>query len=296
LSALLTTVPFSVDLARSRYYKLNKFSLYFSGESREKLDPILDECVTAYLQLDENAEVDFKGKVKAYVSTYKFLASILPYNNPDWERLATFLNFLIPKLPVPKEDDMSLGILQSIDLESYRAEVKASKALHPVDKETAEVGPVPTSGGGHVPVPQMDKLSNIIREFNQLFDNIQWKDADKIHNVITEEIPAKVATDRKYQNAMNHSDMENARIELEAGTSAGDERRLFRPRRTVQAVCYNPQFKKWAERSNFRCDVQGEGRRVTLSDAHQTFFDLFSEFLRRNLWKFITLPSVTLGT
>ena len=235
------------------------FSLYLSGANRERLDPILDECVAAYLPLDEDAQVDFKGKAKAYVRTYNFLASILPYNNPDWERLATFLNLLIPKLPAPKEDDMSLGILQSIDLESYRAEVKASMALHPVDKETAEIGPVPTSGGGHKPVPQMDKLSSIIREFNQLFGNIQWKDTDKIHIVITEEIPAKVAADRKYQNAMKHSDKENARIELEAALQ-----RVMNDVFSDHAELYkqfvdNPQFKKWLSEVTFNATYQGKG-------------------------------------
>ena len=52
--------------------------------------------------LDEDGQVDFKGKAKAFVRTYGFLASILPYTNADWEKLSIFLNFLIPKLPAPE--------------------------------------------------------------------------------------------------------------------------------------------------------------------------------------------------
>ena len=60
-------------------------------------------------ELDEDGQVDFKGKAKAFVRTYDFLASILPYTNAEWEKLSIFLNFLVPKLPAPKEEDLSKG-------------------------------------------------------------------------------------------------------------------------------------------------------------------------------------------
>ena len=56
--------------------------------------------------------MDFKGKAKAFVRTYDFLASILPYTNAAWEKLSIFLNFLIPKLPAPPEEDLARGILE----------------------------------------------------------------------------------------------------------------------------------------------------------------------------------------
>ena len=71
----------------------------------------------------------------------------------------------------------------------------------------------PPSGGGQKPEPEMERLSNIIREFNDRFGNIEWKDPDKIKKVVSEELPAKVAGDRAYQNAMANSDQQNARIE-----------------------------------------------------------------------------------
>jgi type I restriction enzyme, R subunit len=80
--------------------------LYLGGADRNQLDPILDACVAVYNEeLDEDGQVDFKGKAKAFIRTYGFLASILPYTNADWEKLSIFLNFLVPKLPAPKEED-----------------------------------------------------------------------------------------------------------------------------------------------------------------------------------------------
>ena len=79
--------------------------------------------------------------------TYAFLSSVLPYAKPDWEKLSIFLNFLLPKLPAPQEEDLSRGILEAIDMDSYRVEKKAALRITPPDAD-AEIGPVPVEGGG----------------------------------------------------------------------------------------------------------------------------------------------------
>ena len=187
--------------------------LYLNGADRDRLDPILDACVVTYNdQLDEDGQVDFKGKAKAFTRTYGFLSSILPYTNAEWEKRSIFLNFLVPKLPAPIEEDLSKGILEAIDMDSYRLEKQlAAKILLP--DEDAEIGPVPTSGGGCKPEPELDLLSNIIKTFNDQFGDIPWTDGDRVHQLITQEIPAKVAADSAYQNARKNSDKQNARIE-----------------------------------------------------------------------------------
>ena len=186
---------------------------YLSGTDRELLDPIPDVCVGTYRgELDEDGQVDFKGKAKAFLRAYGFLSAILPYSYAEWEKLSIFLNFLVPKLPAPEEDDLSKGILEAIDMDSYRVEKQAVQEIRLVDKD-AEIDPVPTEGGGGKPEPEMERLSNIIQQFNDRFGNIEWKDQDKIQWVITEELPTKVASDKAYQNAVANSDKQNARIE-----------------------------------------------------------------------------------
>lgn len=187
--------------------------LYLNGADRDKLDPILDVCVAAYKErLDEDGQVDFKGKAKAFVRAYGFLSSVLPYTNADWEKLSIFLNFLISKLPAPVDKDLSKGILEAIDMDSYRVEKKAAVKIQLPDAN-AEIEPVPTSGGGHKPEPELDRLSNILKVFNDQFGNISWTDADRVHKLITEDIPNRVAADKAYQNAKQNSDKQNARIE-----------------------------------------------------------------------------------
>ena len=186
---------------------------YLEGAERDQLDPILDSCVEVYRNdLDEDAQVGFKGKAKAFVRTYAFLSSILPYTNAGWEKRSIFLNFLIPKLPAPPDEDLSKGILDAIDMDSYRVEKRAMQTIVLPD-EDAEIGPVPTEQGGGRPESDLDRLSNIIATFNDLFGDIAWEDSHRVRRLITEEIPSRVAVDTAFRNARENSDKENARIE-----------------------------------------------------------------------------------
>ena len=90
--------------------------LFLDGAGRERLDPLLDSNAAIYKDLETEEQIKFKSAAKAFVRTYGFLGAILPYGNADWEKLSIFLNLLIPKLPSPREDDLSEGILESIDL------------------------------------------------------------------------------------------------------------------------------------------------------------------------------------
>ncbi len=187
--------------------------LYLNGSERDKLDPILDNCTSLYKELDEDAQVAFKSAAKGFVRTYGFLGAILTYGSAEWEKLSIFLNLLLPKLPTPKGEDLSAGILESIDLDSYRVQAQAMVSIQLEDSD-AEVDPVPTSTAGGKHEAELDLLSAILNNFNDLFGNIEWSDADNVRRQIAE-IPAMVAKDEKYQNAMKNSDKQNARIESE---------------------------------------------------------------------------------
>jgi type I restriction enzyme R subunit len=218
---------------------------FLEEEDRDRLDPILDACVGVYNEdLDEDGQVDFKGKAKAFTRTYQFLASILPYTNAEWEKLSIFLNFLIPKLPAPIEQDLSKGILESIDMDSYRAEVQQTINLTLPDEDTT-IYPLPMSGGGRVADPQLDYLSNIIKSFNDRFGNIDWEDADRIRKVITEEIPARVKADQAYQNAIKNSSKSAARLEHDRALQKVVIEMLSDHTELFKQFSDNSGFKKW---------------------------------------------------
>ena len=83
---------------------------YLGGEERSTFEPILGQCAERYVKLTEDEQVRFKGSAKSFTRLYGFLSQILPYTNAGWEKLSIFLNFLIPKLPAPDEQDLSLEV------------------------------------------------------------------------------------------------------------------------------------------------------------------------------------------
>ncbi len=159
-------------------------------------------------------------------------------------RRSIFLTFLIPKLPAPEEEDLSKGVLDAIDMDSCRVEKRAVQKIMLPD-EDAEIDPVPTRGGGSAPEPVLDRLSNILQAFNDLFGDIAWDDRDRVGELITGTIPSKVAADPAFRNARRNSDPANARIEHDkvlARVVTGmmkDDAELFRQ------YMDNDDFKRW---------------------------------------------------
>lgn len=236
-------------------------NLYLNGESRDRLDPTLDACASVYNQLDTNDQIKFKSAAKSFCRTYSFLGAILPYGNAEWERLSIFLNLLIPKLPSPREDDLTQGILEAIDLESYRNEARESMSMK-LDDSDSEVTPVPTGNAGHIVEPEMDLLSVILSDFNDMFGSIHWNDSDNVRRQILE-IPAMVSKDEKYQNAMKNSDEQSARLESERALQQvifsimADNMELFKQFQD------NPSFKKWLSDLVFNITYNKEGKPYT---------------------------------
>ena len=237
------------DLDRAEVYSAQQVEdfvkRYLAGVERDQLDPLLDASVALYKSdLDENAQVAFKGTAKAFVRTYAFLSSVLTYTNAKWEKRSTFLNFLIPKLPAPQEEDLSRGILEAIDMDSYRVEKQALQRIALADKD-AEIEPVPTEKGGARAEPELDRLSHILNAFNDLFGGIQWQDTDRVRQLITQTIPARVEADAAYTNARENSDQENARVEHDRAlrrvvtSLMQDDTTLFKE------FMDNPSFQRW---------------------------------------------------
>ena len=236
------------DLDRAQVYgeeQIDEFvRRYLGGAERDRLEPILDACVAVFRrELDEDGQVAFKGNAKSFIRTYGFLSAVLPYRNAGWEQRSIFLNFLVPKLPAPEEPDLSKGILDAIDLDSYRVEKQAMQKILLPD-EDAEIGPVPTSASGHRPDAELDRLSNILRTFNEHWGT-EWDDEDRVHELITRTIPDRVASDTAFRNARQNSDRQNARFEhdkalLRVMTSVmNDDAKLFK------RFMDEPNFQRW---------------------------------------------------
>jgi predicted nuclease of predicted toxin-antitoxin system len=92
--------------------------------------------------------------------------------------------------------------------------IQATMSIQLPDAD-AEIEPIPTSGGGRALESELDRFSNLIKGFNDQCCNVSWTHADRVHKLVTEEIPSRVAADTAYQNARRNSDKQNARIEYD---------------------------------------------------------------------------------
>jgi type I restriction enzyme R subunit len=219
-------------------------SIFLKSASREKIDPLLDGCVVHYKDLDEDAQVAFKGSAKSFVRVYNFLAAILPYSMAQWEKLSIFLTLLIPKLPAPREDDFSSGILRTVDLDSYRAEVKRTLSIRLEDKDV-EVDPISLGQPVHESELEYDYLSHIIADFNNLWGSL-FKDPEHIAQQVAT-LPVQVAQNTAWQNAKRNAGKEDARTESNIALNSAMLLNMDDGIELFKQFSDNPSFKAWLQ-------------------------------------------------
>lgn len=213
--------------------------LFLKNRSRSFIDSIVDKSLERYTALSEEDQVEFKSGVKSFIRTYNFLASILPIGQVDWEKKVIFFEQLIHRLPTPEGDDLSAGILESVDLESYRLEKKNTIdiILEDEDGKVEGLG----IGAGKKNEVELDTLENIVSTFNDIFGNIDWQDKDNVARQI-KELPEMVMKNEKFKNALKNSDIENIKREYHSAL-----KEVFR----IIMVDNMELFGQWTNNSNF---------------------------------------------
>ncbi len=146
----------------------------------------------------------------------------------------------------------------AIDMDSYRVEKQAAAKIQLPDTD-AEIEPVPAAGGGRKPEPKLDRLSNILKTFNDQFGNIPWTDADRVHKLITEDIPNRVAADTAYQNAKKNSDKQNARIEHDKALARVMTAVLKDDTELFKQFMDNESFRRWMTDTDFGLTYESSG-------------------------------------
>ncbi|MDD5461065.1 MAG: DEAD/DEAH box helicase [Methylococcales bacterium] len=189
------------------------FEKYSGNADRIILDPIIDSAAhifTYELQLEKR--IDFKIKVKSFLRTYSYLAKLLDFNNPYWEQLWWYLKYLLPKLTIDQNEDLAQGIIESIDIDSYRPSKQGTDKIILID-DSGFVAPIPVDVSGGKSEPELDTLENILKTFNYRFGDIDWTDKDKVNEILTQQIPADMKKDERIMDAITTSpDKQNAKI------------------------------------------------------------------------------------
>ncbi|KXK40841.1 MAG: type I restriction endonuclease subunit R [Saprospiraceae bacterium] len=175
----------------------------------DQLHAILDSSSAIFRNdLVEEQQADFRAKVKTYVRLYIFLSQIVPFENPYLERLYIFLNHLQNKLGGDTSIDLAKGILDNIDMDSYRLQLEAATNI--AMEQGEDLKPIPTEMRGGTSEPEMDRLSNILQTFNDRYGTL-FEDADKVRRM-AENIANDVAKNQELITSLKYSDEQNARI------------------------------------------------------------------------------------
>ncbi len=124
-----------------------------------------------------------------------------------------------------------------------------------------------SSQGGKTTARMHEALSAIIKTFNDLFGNIEWKDEDKIRKVIAEEIPARVAQDKAYQNAQANSDKQNAKLEHDKALNRVVLELLSDHTELFKQFSDNPNFKRWLTDMVFDATYQSQPKATAQPSA-----------------------------
>ncbi len=189
------------------------FEKYSGNADRTILDPIIDSAAHIFkYDLEIDKQIDFKIKVKSFLRTYSYLAKLLDFNNLYWEQLWWYLKYLLPKLTIEEDEDLAQGIIESIDMDSYRPAKQGTEKIL-MEGDPGFVSPIPVTVGGGKAEPELDTLENIINAFNQRFGDIDWSDKDKVNEILTQQIPADMKKDLRTMDAITTSpDKQNAKI------------------------------------------------------------------------------------
>jgi type I restriction enzyme R subunit len=127
----------------------------------------LNPAVDRFVALDEEQQEEFRSALKGYVGLYSFLSQIMPFTDPDLEKLYTFGRFLQLKLPQdPKKDPLDLQ--GEVALKYYRLD-KTTEG--PIDLKMAETEAIygPVEVGSRKGKDDVAPLSEIIDILNEKF-------------------------------------------------------------------------------------------------------------------------------
>ena len=225
-----------------------------TDEDRPKIDSVIDAVVVRFKEeLNEDEQIKCKSAIKNFNRCYPYFSAIMPYESPEWEKQYVFYSLLVKKLPKLKIDDLTDGLIDNIDFDKYRI-VKEEERSIALDNEDTSVNPIPVGTGGGKPQPEMDALSSIVKDFNDTYGNIEWKNRDEVQRQI-EELPARIATSVDFVNAVRNGDKQVAQITFNDDIINIVAGMLEEKTEFVQTYFANPDFQNFVNARVFQAAV-----------------------------------------
>ncbi|EKP4839424.1 type I restriction endonuclease subunit R [Campylobacter upsaliensis] len=175
-------------------------------QSEDKIHSKLDNMIKEYNAKSDDEKTKFYTKAKVYLREYSFLAQILPFNDIELEKLSILLKMLIAKIVPPRTEDLAKGILNNVDLNSIRIILESKKDIE-LEEDKGGVKPSSADGSSKKEV-ELERLLNIVREFNTKFGSVDFGTNEKIAKELMD-LKDDIAKEQTFRDSLG--DEQNAR-------------------------------------------------------------------------------------
>ena len=193
------------------YYKENieEFArVFFAKKTRQskadhgKMNAALDPAVSRFEGLDTEEQEEFRKVLGAYKHLYAFLAQIIPFQDPDLEKLYTYLRFLQKKLP-ERDGGPGYRFDEEVAMEYYRLQKINDQITINLEGSGAVDGA--TAVGTGVIQREEVELSQLIDLLNERFGT-EFKPADQL---FLDSVREDAVADESLREAAMANTMEN---------------------------------------------------------------------------------------
>lgn len=184
-----------VEAFAAIFYKpMEKHNIHDHARMEKHLQPAVDRFEA--LESEDQRQI-FRDKLRSYVNLYGFLSQIMPWTDPDLEKLYSFGRFLLPHLPTGR-DVIVIRPEDDVALRYYRIERVASGAIDLDDGDMVEVKS-PTDVGTGKAKDKEAPLSDIIEVINEKFGT-EFTEEDRL---FFEQIKEKACADDRIVQTAN---------------------------------------------------------------------------------------------
>jgi type I restriction enzyme R subunit len=210
----------------------------------------LDPAVVRFADLDENAQVAFKDAVDQFVRAYAFLAQVMPFTDPELEKLYVYVKALRTLLRDVATGGLDLGddlVLTHLRLLRHDA---ADLGLDPGEVDPTKVFLGEGRGVGHE--PQRDTLEEIIAAINERFGT----DLDERDRLEVEKVQMTLNADDELKTYAKANPIDNFALEFSAKFKSAILDTEAHTERLYQMLLTNPELAKMIESQVMRSTYQ----------------------------------------
>jgi type I restriction enzyme R subunit len=205
------------NLVHELMTKLNKAGVYFWSEvetfaeaffnpkvkTQGALHGVLKPAFDRYEDLEDEEQVLFRKDLGSFLRLYEFLSQIIPYDDPDLEKLFVFGKNLTPRLAEHGRKEM-LSLDSDVKLTHYRLQKLGEQALDLEKAEVVKLSGISEAGTGGAPVDERKELREIVGKMNDMFAG-DIKESDFI-GAVTSWQGRLMASDKLADQAKNNSE------------------------------------------------------------------------------------------